>query len=211
MCDLGYPPTLPMVHSAAKAILRRRASVEQGISISDTLLQSIKLGKHQASRFMQREKDLSHKRITYLKSKRKVQSNPQTCYDFLEKLRWLVWYYKIDFKDIYNMDEKGHARGGVIGRATKGVYRTRSRVNRITCGDRKWVTQIKFIGTRGVIGPPFIIHDGSAPLKNIAAAMDRSFKEEIGLWKQGVSLNRQLDNNYGLTQLTNIFKPQTSK
>ena len=38
MCDLGYPPTLPMVHSAAEAILRRRASVEQGISISDTSL-----------------------------------------------------------------------------------------------------------------------------------------------------------------------------
>src|ERR1700677_5037958 len=122
---------------------------------------------------MQREKDLSHKRITCLKSKRKVQSNPQTCYDFLEKLRWLVWYYKIDFKDIYNMDEEGHARGGVIGRATEGVYRTGSRVNRIACGDRKWVTWIEVIGARGGVGPPFIIHNGSAPLKNIAVAMDR--------------------------------------
>jgi hypothetical protein len=105
------------------------------------------------------------------------------------------------------MDEKGHARGGVIGRSTKGVFRTGSRVNRIACGDRKWVTWIEFIGARGVIGPHFIIHDGSAPSKNIAAAMNRLFKGEIGLWKQGVSLNRWSDNNHGLTWLVNVFKP----
>jgi helix-turn-helix, Psq domain len=46
MCDLGYPPTLPMIHNAAEAILRRRISTEQAISIRDPLLLKTKLGKH---------------------------------------------------------------------------------------------------------------------------------------------------------------------
>jgi hypothetical protein len=184
--ELGFPPTIDMIQRAATSLVQRKKAHQLGLPRGHDSILKLGVGKNWVGRWLDRNPEVYARRVRALESKRAVQSTPEMCYGFLEKVSAVCKEYNIAPCDISNMDEKGFACGGTPRKATYAVIpRGHLSITRIETGNRRWITSLEFVTGDGVCGLIYIIKSGKVMIQDSAAAIRREFGSEP--WKLAVS------------------------
>jgi hypothetical protein len=84
--DHRFPPTIDMIGRAATTLLRRKKACKSGLPRTHPDTEKLCVGKNWVNRWPKRAPELYARRVRALESKRVIQSTPDICYGFLDKL-----------------------------------------------------------------------------------------------------------------------------
>jgi len=114
------------------------------------------VGRSWPQRFMDQHPDLKTRYTQSLKTCRANNVNPTTVNNFFDVLEEIIWEYKIDESDVYNMDEKG-VQLGVGKRVAAIIDQDQKEVYSLEDGNRELVTVIETVCADGTALPPSFI------------------------------------------------------
>jgi hypothetical protein len=151
--DWGFPPRMDLLKSMAQVLAKHRADQENDSKLAN-------LGKHWIANFLDRHPTLSAKYSMQLDRQRAMENNLQSLRDYFRKLHRLMYKYRFQQENIYNMDEKGFILG--YSAKAKVICRGGRRPPRITQdGTQELITVIECCSAGLKVLPSFIIYKGA--------------------------------------------------
>jgi hypothetical protein len=120
------------------------------------------LGHNWQSYFFQRHPELKSKFVPLLDKERATAQNPAVFQRYFNLFWTLIILYKVDIRDIYNMDEKCFMQG-VIAKQKVVVSRDehfKGKSYATQCGNREWTSLIECVSLDGCLLSPWVIFKG---------------------------------------------------
>jgi len=198
----GYPPRKSLVRQMAEEIRQARVSkINDGGII---LVEYSPIGEQWVDRFIGRHESLRTMFARRIDASRMKETTVDAVVRWLNVVQDVMKEFKVDRKDVYNMDESGFAIGSTQGACVVIDARIRSQFQ-AQPGRQEWVTVVECIGGDGSAIDPLVIFRGA----NFNTEWLPAPKLRPKGWKYSVSNKGWTSDVHGLEWLTRCFEPET--
>jgi len=162
-----------------------------------------KVGHNWISRFLQRHPEIHSKVGKKIQAQRLDITTPEAIEAWFTQFNAVRERYKVEWKNIYNMDETGIALGVCNNQTVIGTTSTTSSYKK-TPENREWVSIIETISATGIRLQALVIFKGQS-LQTTWFTNDTTPD-----YRYTVSMNGWTNNEIGLAWLNQVFLPQTA-
>ena len=198
----GYPARHPTVREMAEAIRMSRHS-EANSDAANTNVNSYKsLEQQWVDRFLKRHPELKTVAGRTIDSSRVRESSPEKLKRWFDEFERVIDEYKVDAKNIYNMDETGFSIGTM--QASHIIINKTIRTQlQAAPGRQEWVSIIECVSMDGTAIPPLTIFKG----ERLSNAWIPNNVEVT--WMFSCNSKGWTSNVHGLEWLRKCFEPST--
>ena len=161
------------------------------------------IGKDWVRRFLNRHPDLRLKRARCIDAARVTEVSLEKVTEWFETVKQVIQDYKIETKNIYNMDETGFSIGStqagyvIVDDTVQSQFQAQP-------GRQEWVTILECICGDGSVVAPLVIFKG----ENGSTGWAQS-SEVPRNWRFSASQNGWTSNQHGVEWLRGCFDPET--
>ena len=196
----GYPVNYKLLGDIASEVLVHRVG---SINTPDQkLVQYSSIGKNWVPRFIQRHSSIKSVIGRRIEVNRMDGASKDALIAWFDAFEETIKAFKIDFSNIYNMDETGFAIGSM--ESTRIIVESSSRTYwQANPGRQEWISVVECICADGTFIDPMVIFKGNKPQTQwIPPCLH-------GKWSFSTNSKGWTSNVHGLEWLTEIFEPST--
>jgi len=155
----GHPARHPMVREMAEAIrMQRRCGVNDYREAADVNLDR-PLGKQWVNQFLKRHPELQTIPGRIIEGSRVREASVEKLKPWFDEFKHVIDEYKVDIKNIYNMDETGF-NIGVMQASLIIINKTICTQLQAAPGRQEWISIIECVSMDGTTIPPLTIFKG---------------------------------------------------